>query len=149
MLLTITSPDQQLRQWKIQKVTIPTEIGEITVLPGHQPLISVVASGLLRLVPEEMPAMDQWRVIDNGHIVIAIAKGIAMISHDEIIITTAVGTNTVKDTVEVLEKMHQEMEEKIAQIKIDWNEESLEDAFNHMEKISADLRIAKIGHVRS
>ncbi|MBP6257148.1 hypothetical protein KA405_05635 [Patescibacteria group bacterium] len=43
----------------MQKVTIPTEIGEITVLPGHQPLISVVASGLLRLVPEEMPAMDQ------------------------------------------------------------------------------------------
>jgi F0F1-type ATP synthase epsilon subunit len=149
MLLTITSPDQQLRQWTIQKVTIPTDIGEITVLPGHQPLISVVASWLLKLVPEEMPGSDQWRVIDNGHIVIAVSKGIVMINHDEIIITTAVGTNTVKDTVEVLEKMHQEMEEKIAQIKVDWNEESLEDAFNHMEKISADLRIAKIGHVRS
>lgn len=149
MLLTITSPDQQLRHWAIQKVTIPTQIGEITVLPWHHPLISVVASWLVRLVPEVMPEGDQWRVIDNGHIVIAVSKGLLMVNSDEIIVTTAVWTNTVKDTVDVLEKMRHDMDEKIAQIKDDWNEASLEEAMNHMEKISADLRIAKIGHVRS
>jgi F0F1-type ATP synthase epsilon subunit len=149
MLLTITSPDQQLRQWNVQKVTIPTQIGEITVLPWHHPLISVVASWLVRLVPEEMPTGEQWRVINDGHIIIAVSKGLVMINHDEVVLTIAVWTNTVKESVEVLEKMRQDMDEKIAQIKTDWNQESLEDAFNHMEKISADLRIAKIGHVRS
>lgn len=97
-----------------------------------------------------MPAGDQWRVVDeDGHIVIAVSKGLVMINNDEIVVTIAVWTNTVKDTVEVLEKMRQEMDEKIAQIKVDWNEASLEEAMNHMEKITADLRIAKIGHVRS
>lgn len=150
MLLTITSPDQQLRQWNVQKVTLPTQIGDITVLPWHHPLISVIASWLVKLIPEEMPAGDQWRVVDeDGHIVIAVSKGLVMINNDEIVVTIAVWTNTVKDTVEVLEKMRQEMDEKIAQIKVDWNEASLEEAMNHMEKITADLRIAKIGHVRS
>lgn len=100
-------------------------------------------------MPEEMPTAEQWRVINDGHIIIAVSKGLVMINHDEVVVTIAVWTNTVKESVEVLEKMRQDMDEKIAQIKVDWNEASLEEAMNHMEKINADLRIAKIGHVHS
>gem|GEM_PF-5977974 len=58
MLLTINSPEQQLRYGAVEKVTLPTEIGEITILPGHQPLISVIKTGMIRLVPQEMPHAD-------------------------------------------------------------------------------------------
>lgn len=94
-----------------------------------------------------MPPADQWRVIQDGHVIIAVSKWLVMINHDEIVLTIAVWTNSVKESVDVLEKMRHDMDEKIAQIKEDWNEASLEDAMNHMEKITADLRIAKIGHV--
>jgi F-type H+-transporting ATPase subunit epsilon len=141
MLLTINSPEQQLRKGAIQKVTLPTEIGEITILPGHQPLISVIKSGMVRLVPQEMPSPEQGYTLVDGHVMIAVTE-------QEIIVTTSVGTSGTQETTEVLEKMHADMVVKIAQIKTDGNEEDLEDAIMHMEKITANLRIAKIGNVR-
>jgi F0F1-type ATP synthase epsilon subunit len=42
MHLKISAPDKTIFDGKIKKVTLPTEEGEITVLPGHQPLSSVV-----------------------------------------------------------------------------------------------------------
>jgi hypothetical protein len=63
-------------------------------------------------------------------------------------VTTSVGTSGSQETTEVLEKMYADMVVKIAQIKTDGNEEDLEDAIMHMEKITANLRIAKIGNVR-
>jgi F0F1-type ATP synthase epsilon subunit len=148
MLLTINSPEQQLRKGAIQKVTLPTEIGEITILPGHQPLISVIKSGMVRLVPQEMPSPEQGYTLVDGHVMIAVAKGLVAVTEQEIIVTTSVGTSGTQETTEVLEKMHADMVVKIAQIKTDGNEEDLEDAIMHMEKITANLRIAKIGNVR-
>lgn len=74
MLLTISSPEQQLRSAQIEKVTLPTEIGEITILPGHHPLISVIKTGMIRLVPTEMPAEESGYVVVDGHVVIAVSK---------------------------------------------------------------------------
>jgi len=149
MLLTINSPEQQLRYGAVEKVTLPTEIGEITILPGHQPLISVIKTGMIRLVPQEMPHADAWYIIVEGHVLIAVSKWLVAVTEQEIIVTTSVGTSSTQETAEVLEQMHADMLVKIAQIKDDWNHEDLEEAITNMEKITADLRIAKIGHVRS
>lgn len=149
MLLTINSPEEQLRNGVIEKVTLPTEIGEITVLPGHQPLISVIKAGMVRLVPQEMPQSDAGYTVADGHVLIAVSKGLVAITDSEIIVTTSVGTSSTQETAEVLEQMHADMLVKLAQIKEDGNQEDLEEAIMNMEKITADLRIAKIGHVRS
>lgn len=66
----------------------------------------------------------------------------------EIIVTTSVATSSTKETAEVLEQMRTDMLAKIAQIKDEGNQEDLEEAIMNMEKITADLRIAKISHVR-
>lgn len=148
MLLTISSPEQQLRSAQIEKVTLPTEIGEITILPGHHPLISVIKTGMIRLVPTEMPAGDSEYVIVDGHVVIAVSKWLLAVTDQEIIVTTSVATSSTKETAEVLEQMRADMLAKIAQIKDEGNQEDLEEAIMNMEKITADLRIAKISHVR-
>lgn len=148
MLLTITSPEQQLRHGHVEKVTIPTELGEITVLPGHQPLISVVRAGMMKISPQEMPAETHTYTIVDGYVMISVAKWLLSVTHDEIIITTAVGTRTTKESQEVLEQMHADMSVKIAEIKAAGNQEDLEDAIMNMEKITADLRIAKMSAVR-
>lgn len=149
MRLIINSPEQQLRADEIEKVTLPTQLGEITILPGHQSLISVLKAGTVRLTPTTMPASDAGYVIDQGQVVISVSKGLVAIHADEIVITTSVGTNTTKETAEVLEQMRQDMLAKIEAIKVDGNEEELEEALAHMEKITADLRIAKIGRVHN
>jgi F0F1-type ATP synthase epsilon subunit len=148
MLLTINSPEQQLRSAPVQKVTIPTEIGEITVLPGHQPLVSIIKTGMIKIVPEEMPPVEAWYAVVDGHVMIAVSKWLVAISDEGIIVTTAVGTSSTAETTEVLEQMRVDMLAKIEQIKDEGNQEDLEQAIINMEKITANLRIAKIGHVR-
>jgi len=42
MQLTIISPEKQLFVGESSQITIPTYIGEITVLPNHMPLITII-----------------------------------------------------------------------------------------------------------
>ncbi len=43
----IVTPEKTVLKEEIVEVTIPTESGEITVLPKHAPLVSVLKSGVL------------------------------------------------------------------------------------------------------
>ncbi len=48
----IVTPDGLLYSGLARKVNLQTELGEITILPDHIPLISVLKSGLIRLTTE-------------------------------------------------------------------------------------------------
>jgi F-type H+-transporting ATPase subunit epsilon len=45
----IATPERVVLKEKIDKVSIPTELGEITILPGHIPLIANVVPGELTI----------------------------------------------------------------------------------------------------
>lgn len=49
----IVTPDGLLYSGSARKVNLQTESGEITILPDHIPLISVLKSGLIRLTTED------------------------------------------------------------------------------------------------
>jgi F-type H+-transporting ATPase subunit epsilon len=53
----IATPDRVVYENDIDHVTIPTKAGEITVMPNHAPIVSVVKPGELRIVSngEELP----------------------------------------------------------------------------------------------
>ncbi len=148
MQLTITAPDAQLRTGIVTKVTIPTELWEITVLPWHQPLISVLKAWMIAITPAQLPSVDEWFTVVEGKIVMSLTKWLVSIGDDTIVITTSVAVANVQATQEVLEKMREDMQAKIAKIKEDGNENELEEAIENMEKITADLRMAKIAHAR-
>lgn len=95
-----------------------------------------------------MPENQADYVIVDGKIVISIARWLLLVHEDDIIVTTSVWTNSPKETTEVLEKMQKDMEERINRIKMEGNEDELEEALIHMEKITSDLRMAKIKNVR-
>ena len=46
----IATPDRVVYENDVDQVTIPTKAGEITVLPHHAPLVSVVKPGELRIM---------------------------------------------------------------------------------------------------
>ncbi|MCF7831602.1 MAG: ATP synthase F1 subunit epsilon [Candidatus Pacebacteria bacterium] len=52
--LKIATPDRVVYDDIIERVTIPTQSGEITVLPFHIPMISVVKPGELRIVKDSI-----------------------------------------------------------------------------------------------
>ena len=47
IIFKIVKPQGIVYESEIDKITIPTEAGEITVLPDHSPLVSVVSAGEL------------------------------------------------------------------------------------------------------
>lgn len=51
-LLRISTPAREVYSAKVKQVTLPTQAGEITVLPGHTPLLSAIKGGVLRLLDE-------------------------------------------------------------------------------------------------
>jgi F-type H+-transporting ATPase subunit epsilon len=50
--LTITTPDKLVYEDTVSEVIIPTKDGQITVLPNHIPLISILAVGEVRIKKE-------------------------------------------------------------------------------------------------
>lgn len=55
MLLRIASPEKTIFDGKVKRVTLPTEQGEITVLPNHIPVVTTLKPGIIRFVPEKQP----------------------------------------------------------------------------------------------
>lgn len=51
-MLQITTPERTLFKGAVTQVSLPTAMGEITVLPHHIPLVSILAAGELRYVAD-------------------------------------------------------------------------------------------------
>lgn len=49
----IVTPEKLVYQNEIYQVSIPTSSGEITVLPNHIPMVSVLATGELKIVDKD------------------------------------------------------------------------------------------------
>ena len=47
--LEITTPDRPMFEGEVNSVSLPTPMGEITILPHHIPLISIVAPGAVTI----------------------------------------------------------------------------------------------------
>jgi len=45
----IVTPEQIILKENILRVTVPTKSGEITVLPNHIPLVSILHSGVIEV----------------------------------------------------------------------------------------------------
>ncbi len=48
----ITTPERTVLTTEILKVTVPTKKGEITVLPGHIPVVASLVSGVMEVTDE-------------------------------------------------------------------------------------------------
>lgn len=147
MHLKITSPDSVIYDGLIEKLTIPTEAGEITILNNHQPLASVVKAGLVVITPQWDIVENDNYVIENGTIVIALSKGMLMVDGEHVIVTTSAATTSPTESEEVLKAMQSSMQEELDKIKVEWNKEDLEAAIMNLEKVTADLRLAKFKNV--
>lgn len=74
--LSIATPDRRvIGGIKVKSITVPAECGEITILPGHAPLISTLGIGVLVFEGE-----------DNKREVAAISHGFLQVNQDEVII---------------------------------------------------------------
>ncbi len=73
----LTTPERNLLKEEIDSITIPTQMGEITVLPGHIPLVATLATGMMtvrRTSGEEYIAVQGgFLEIQSGNKIIILA----------------------------------------------------------------------------
>jgi len=75
MLLKISSPEKTIFDWDVNKVTIPTESGDITILPWHMPLVSVIKPGIITIWPTEQQGGEFIFSFSDEKISISLSKG--------------------------------------------------------------------------
>lgn len=92
ILLEIVTPDGQAYSQWVDSVVIPTEMGEIGILPGHIPLTA-------KLVPGELQVLCKGK-----HESLAVDKGFIQVSAEKVAVLTEAAIHVEDiDIQEVLE----------------------------------------------
>lgn len=87
MLLRIVSMEWELYNWKVEKVTLPTQDGKITILPWHVNLITTLQSWTLSY----LAALDGQSSLDEmtkKSTTLTIWWGVAMIEDNIITVVS-------------------------------------------------------------
>ena len=142
MLLRIASPEKTIFDGKVKKVTLPTEQGEITVLPNHTPVVTTLKPGIIRFVPEEQP---EWDFVFNDNVIsISTSKGMVFIDGEMVRVVTAVATASPQESAKTLEQMKLKLESNIKQLKQQGSIEEIEKSLIRLEKLNADITLVNL-----
>ena len=126
----IVTPEKTVFEDSVDQVTLPTQDGEITVLPNHIPLISV-------LVPGELVAKN------NGEeTAMAISGGMVEVQKNEITILADTAERAEEIDIARAEEAKQKAE-KMKEEKIRMDETEYATAAAILEKNLARIRVAK------
>lgn len=82
MNLKIITPDKLVLEENVDSVTLPGELGEMTVLPGHAMLVSQLSSGKLSF---KKPGKDGNEVVTTYKI----GKGFMEVQKDALVVLTS------------------------------------------------------------
>lgn len=116
----IVTPERTVLKQDILQISVPTTSGEITVLPDHIPLVSVLRAGVIEL-----------KKVDNSIEIISISRGFIEVMKDKVVILA----DTAERAEEIDEKKVEEARLRAEEIKKD--AKSLDDV--EFARISAKL----------
>ncbi len=85
----IVTPERVVLKQEILQITVPTTSGEITVLPDHIPLVSVLKPGVIEV-----------KRADNSSEIISVSSGFIEVTKDKVVI--------LADTAERAEELDEE-----------------------------------------
>ena len=149
MLLTLVSPQETIFEWEVEKVTIPTDLGIITVLPQHAPLWSIVQPGILSFVPKEKQENLLKKadfLFQDEQIHLSIWWWTLYVDWTDLVVLVSDITANPESDEETLEAMKKQLEKDIQEIRLKWDIESIEKSYLALQKLTADLRLKKMRH---
>lgn len=86
-------------------------------------------------------------VWSDDQVVIAVWAGLAYVDGSSITVTTSVTSTSPTESKEILAKMKDDLEQQINDLKVAGNDTDLEHAMINLQKVTADLRVAKLKNV--
>jgi F-type H+-transporting ATPase subunit epsilon len=84
--LKILTPEKIVYEDMVSKIDVPTEDGEIGILPNHAPLVSIIKSGEIRISKENQNEIIPLSI--NSGIIVVKPSSIAQKIDTEIIISS-------------------------------------------------------------
>lgn len=138
MKLKISTPTKVIFQGEIEKISIPTENGNIKVMDWHPPMVTTVKPGIIRLWP-----MENYVKVGNETYV-STSKWMVFIDGKVVRIVSAEATLAPEESENTLVQNKKIIEEKIKRLKTEWSIEEIEKALIKLEKINADLELKKM-----
>jgi len=98
----IVTPEKKVFEDEVQQITIPTQEGEITVLPNHIPLVSIMDSGVIELKNSQ----DEIKVM-------AVSGGFLEVFYDKIVILADSADRAEELDEEICQEARQRAEEEL------------------------------------
>ena len=147
MHLSIASPEGKIFTWEVAKVTLPSSEGEIVILPWHQPLATIIQHGVVSFVPADKDTIGEELVWSEDQVIIAVWSGLAHVDGSRITVATSVTSTSPTESKEILATMKADLEKQIADLKVEGNDADIEQAMMNLDKVTADLRVAKLKNV--
>lgn len=146
MNLKISSPEGVIFNGDVEKITLPTEDGAITVLPNHIPLVSVLKPGVVVLWFKKQEAKNELDdfVHDGETFKISIGKGIVYVDGKNVSIVSSMVTKTPKESEQELQGMKLDLQKKIVSLREKGSIEEVEKWLMTLKKIEADIELARI-----
>jgi len=138
MKLKISTPTNVIFQGDIEKISLPTENGNIKVMFGHPPMVTSIKPGIIKIRPME----NHIKVGREKYI--STSKGMVFIDGKVVRIVSAEATMEPAESTQTLLQHKKIIEEKIKRLKSEWSIEEIEKALIKLEKINADLELKKM-----
>lgn len=127
--LSVSTPEGSLFKGEIDQLTVNTEVGEITILPNHIPLVSIVKPGEL-LIKQ-----------DKKNIALAVYGGFLEIrNNNEVVLLADAGERVDQIDLVKAEEAHKKAE-KI--LKEKFNTADYEDAALNLQRELTRIKLAK------
>ncbi len=102
LTVEIVTPDRRAFEGRADKVTLPTALGSIGILPGHQPITAVVAAGEVILT------------VDGKVSRLAIDQGFVRVLADKVSVVTEAAVDEAKIDLKSVENAEARAREAVA-----------------------------------
>ncbi len=138
MKLKISTPTKVIRQGEINKISIPTETGNLKVMEGNPPMVTSVNPGIIKVWPMET------HVKVGNEMLVSTSKGMVFIDGKIVRIVSAEATLAPEESENSLMQNKKIFEDKIKRLKSEWSIEEIEKTMIRLEKINADLELKRM-----
>ncbi len=143
MKLKISSTAKTIFEWEIKQITLPTEIGDVTILPGHAPMVTALKPWIIKIVPKNQVSTSEF-IFTKNTISLSTSKWMAFVDGKIVRVVTAIATTVLVESEKDLEDKKLKLEEDIKQLRKKWSIENIEKSLILLEKLNADIRLKKI-----
>ena len=143
MHLKISSPEKIIFEGEINKIILPTELGDIIIKPWQKPMVMPLKPGIIT-ISAKGKIKEKDFVFSNESISISISKWMPFVNEDLVKIATTVATTKISQDEKQLKDKKMKLEKEIRELRKKGSLEEIENSLIKLEKVNADLKLHAI-----